>query len=234
MTEADSSESAGSENLLDDYEFLDHNNGGLFVQWKCDLHGDECNIVGDLGFCPRGSTIMILTESSLLKWPVENPETGDVCECDGDDDRCEHTIDVKDFDKLEEGLIVNAMWPFDGNHFYPGRILRLKKTEYYPGLIIRENMQKLQFKEYKNRSVKSQKEKFMNFKSGHYYGFDPKSLSVHMNPDSNHAKESSKLIKIEKEKIRKRKGVDACFEHVMKISRMNEQIKWLRNKLNKT
>ena len=63
---------------------------------------------------------MILTESSLLKWPVENPETGDVCECDGDDDRCEHTIDVKDFDKLEEGLIVNAMWPFDGNHFYPG------------------------------------------------------------------------------------------------------------------
>ena len=32
MTEADSSESAGSENLLDDYEFLDHNNGGLFVQ----------------------------------------------------------------------------------------------------------------------------------------------------------------------------------------------------------
>ena len=59
-------------------------------------------------------------------------------------------------------------------------------------------MQKLQFREYKNRSVKSQKEKFKNFKSGHYYGFDPKTLSVHMNPDSNQAKESNKLIKIEK------------------------------------
>ena len=32
MTEADSSESAGSEKLVDDYEFLDFNNGGLFVQ----------------------------------------------------------------------------------------------------------------------------------------------------------------------------------------------------------
>ena len=32
MTEADSSESAGSGNLVDDYEFLDFNNGGLFVQ----------------------------------------------------------------------------------------------------------------------------------------------------------------------------------------------------------
>ena len=32
MTEADSSESAGSEKLIDDYEFLDFNNGGLFVQ----------------------------------------------------------------------------------------------------------------------------------------------------------------------------------------------------------
>ena len=32
MTEADSSESAGSERLVDDYEFLDFNNGGLFVQ----------------------------------------------------------------------------------------------------------------------------------------------------------------------------------------------------------
>ena len=59
-------------------------------------------------------------------------------------------------------------------------------------------MQKLQFREYKNRSVKSQKEKYKNFKSSHYYGFDPKSLSVHMNPDSNQAKESNKLIKIEK------------------------------------
>ena len=32
MTEADSSESAGSEKLEDDYEFLDYNNGGVFVQ----------------------------------------------------------------------------------------------------------------------------------------------------------------------------------------------------------
>ena len=32
MTEADSSESAGSERLVDDYEFLDFNNGGLFLQ----------------------------------------------------------------------------------------------------------------------------------------------------------------------------------------------------------
>ena len=61
---------------------------------------------------------MILTESSLLKWQVENPDDGDVCTCE--EDRCEHVIDVKDFDKLEEGLIVNAMWPFEGNHFYPG------------------------------------------------------------------------------------------------------------------
>ena len=75
--------------------------------------------MGDCGFCPCGSTIMILTESSLLKWPVENPESGDVCDCD--DDFCEHAIDIKkDYDKLEEGLIVNAMWPFEGNHFYAG------------------------------------------------------------------------------------------------------------------
>ena len=75
--------------------------------------------MGDSGFCPCGSTIMILTESSLLKWPVENPESGDVCDCD--DDFCEHAIDIKkDYDKLEEGLIVNAMWPFEGNHFYAG------------------------------------------------------------------------------------------------------------------
>ena len=38
----------------------------------------------------------------------------------------------------------------------------------------------------------------------------------------------------EKENIRKRKGSDATFEHIMKISRMNEQIKWLRSELNKT
>ena len=61
---------------------------------------------------------MILTESSLLKWPVENPETGDVCPCE--EDRCEHAIDIKDYHKLDEGLIVNAMWPFEGNYFYPG------------------------------------------------------------------------------------------------------------------
>jgi len=233
MTEADSSESAGSEKLVDDYEFLDFNNGGLFVQWKCDLH-EECTFaVGDSDFCPCGSTIMILTESSLLKWPVENPESGDVCDCD--DDFCEHAIDIKkDYDKLEEGLIVNAMWPFEGNHFYAGRILRLKKTEYYPKAKEREAMRKLQFYKNRKQSVKSQKDKFKNFTSDHYYGFDPKSLSIHMNPESLRAKESNKLIKVEKENIRKRKGSDATFEHIMKISRMNEQIKWLRNELNKT
>jgi len=231
MTEADSSESAGSERLVDEYEFLDFNNGGLFVQWKCDLHQD-CNTVGDSGFCPSGSTIMIVSESSLLKWPVENPAIGDVCECD--EDRCEHVIDVKEYEQLEEGDVVNAMWPFDGNHFYQGRILRLKKTEYYPNMTERERMQKLQFREYKNRSFKSQKDKFKSSTSSHYYGFDPKSLSVHMNPQSAQAKESDRLIQIEKENIRKRKGDDAIFEHIMKISRMNEQFKWLRSELRKT
>ena len=125
-------------------------------------------------------------------------------------------------------------------------------------------MRKLQFYKNRKQSVKSQKDKFKNFTSDHYYGFDPKSLSIHMNPESLRAKESKKLIKVEKgrmkmqdskyllykwiqdsesefcvfiqekENIRKRKGNDATFEHIMKISRMNEQIKWLRNELNKT
>ena len=139
----------------------------------------------------------------------------------------------------------------------------MKKTEYYPLAKERNGMQKLQFREYKNKTIKSQKEKYKNFTNKHYYGFDHKSLSVHMNPESLRAKESNKLIKIEKgrmkihvdwvekvsrsfyerthvqvfiqekENIRKRKGGDATFEHVMKISRMNEQIKWLRSELNK-
>ena len=59
-------------------------------------------------------------------------------------------------------------------------------------------MKKLQFKDYKNRNVKSQKDKYKNFTSNHYYGFEPKSLSIHMNPESVRAKESNKLIKMEK------------------------------------
>ena len=61
---------------------------------------------------------MIISDSSLLKWQIENSETGDVCTCQ--EDRCEHAIDPKDYQKLDEGLIVNAMWPFDSNYFYPG------------------------------------------------------------------------------------------------------------------
>ena len=119
-------------------------------------------------------------------------------------------------------------------------------------------MKKLHF--YKNRKLDSQKDKYKNLTSNHYYGYDPKGLSIHMNPESVRAKESNKLINMEKvrmkteeinhsifrwtqdilvfiqekENIRKRKGSDATFEHIMKISRMNEQIKWLRSELNKT
>ena len=57
----------------------------------------------------------------------------------------------------------------------------MKKTEYYPLAKERNGMQKLQFREYKNKTIKSQKEKYKNFTNKHYYGFDHKSLSVHMN-----------------------------------------------------
>ena len=49
MTEADSSESAGSEKLEDDYEFLDYNNGGVFVQVRF-LSGLKRNILSGLQF----------------------------------------------------------------------------------------------------------------------------------------------------------------------------------------
>ena len=63
-------------------------------------------------------------------------------------------------------------------------------------------MRKLQFYKNRKQSVKSQKDKFKNFTSDHYYGFDPKSLSIHMNPESLRAKESNKLIKVEKGRMK--------------------------------
>ena len=76
----------------------------------------------------------------------------------------------------------------------------MKKTEYYPRAKERDGMKKLHF--YKNRKLDSQKDKYKNLTSNHYYGFDPKSLSIHMNPESARAKESNKLIQIEKGRMK--------------------------------
>ena len=76
----------------------------------------------------------------------------------------------------------------------------MKKTEYYPRAKERDGMKKLHF--YKNRKLDSQKDKYKNLTSNHYYGYDPKSLSIHMNPESARAKESNKLIKIEKGRMK--------------------------------
>ena len=76
----------------------------------------------------------------------------------------------------------------------------MKKTEFYPRAKERDGMKKLHF--YKNRKLDSQKDKYKNLTSNHYYGFDPKSLSIHMNPESARAKESNKLIQIEKGRMK--------------------------------
>ena len=89
MTEADSSESAGSEKLVDDYEFLDFNNGGLFVQVHfrtfftsgpkfARIHKNSnqfvfCSLSLASGFSPMtclfsGSAIFM--KSVLLQWAI--------------------------------------------------------------------------------------------------------------------------------------------------------------------
>ena len=40
-------------------DWLHENSGGMFVQWRCDLH-DPCNEVpDDPGYCPQGCTYMM-------------------------------------------------------------------------------------------------------------------------------------------------------------------------------
>lgn len=74
---------------------------------------------------------MILEESQILfsvtaktelKWRVDDPTTDFTCECDDD---CEHSIKPDELDTLKDGLMINALWPFNGNHYYPARIVRV-------------------------------------------------------------------------------------------------------------
>jgi len=114
--------------------FLDSTNGAMFVQWRCDLHfegpKDLCNRVpGDPGYCSSGCTFMMVTANTELKWQVDDPAANNTCPCDDD---CEHSIKKEEFDQLKEGLMVNALWPFNGNHYYPARIVFLQHVYWFP------------------------------------------------------------------------------------------------------
>ena len=67
-------------------------------------------------------TLCLVTANTELKWRIDNPDSDYTCECDDD---CEHSIKTEEFDQLKEGLMVNALWPFNGNHYYPARIVRV-------------------------------------------------------------------------------------------------------------
>ena len=108
-------------------DWLHENSGGMFVQWRCDLH-DPCNEVpDDPGYCPQGCTYMMskftfylfdkttsisVTEKAELKWQVDSPDENNTCTCDND---CQHSIKPEEFKKLEEGLGKKDLSQF---HFY--------------------------------------------------------------------------------------------------------------------
>ena len=137
-----------------------------------------------------------VTDKIELKWQVEDPAQNYTCLCDND---CEHSIKPADFDQLEEGLVVNALWPFDDNHYYPARIVYITPTLWFPDEAERAKMAQVEFKKKKSSWQITGSNKKVTLKElgeNVYCGYDAKNCEVWIN-------RSAQLVKKSKEAIEK-------------------------------
>ena len=79
----------------------------------------------------------LVNSKTELKWQIEDKDNAYTCDCDND---CKHTIKPSDFKNLQDGLMVNALWPFDGNYYYPARVVHLQPVYSFPSKSERQKM----------------------------------------------------------------------------------------------
>ena len=142
---------------------------------------------------------------------MDDPAQNDTCECDND---CEHSIKPKDFGKLKEGLVVNALWPFDENHYYPARIVFMTPTLWFPDEAERRKMTHVEWKKKDWREVGAPaktKLTLAGLGGDVYCAYDAKDCEVWVNRSAHLAKKSEELIK--KCKWRYFNTLCLCFFH---------------------
>jgi len=109
----------------------DYDNDNIYIQWRCDPHQPCSDIRNDPGYCPTGCSFAPLSNISKLKFGIKLNNNAIRC-CTHDETECSHKVTSDDFYKLQLHQTIVALWPFTGNHFYQGRIVKMVRVNSFP------------------------------------------------------------------------------------------------------
>ena len=128
----------------------DYDNDNIYIQWRCDaenhfnkLHnnGSCVEIINDPGYCPTGCSFAPLSNISKMKFGIGTKSTSIIrcCACDGTE--CIHSVTNEEFYKLKLYQTIVGLWPFNDNHFYQGRIVKMVRVNSFPTKAERESLE---------------------------------------------------------------------------------------------
>ena len=166
--------------LEDNFEIsnADFDDDNIYIQWKCDNRNhnirQECkDIKHDPGYCPNGCSYAPLSNISKMKfgldWSTKSKTQIRCCKCESTE--CNHSVTPDDFYKLHLYQKLFALWPFNDNHFYQGRIVKMVRVNSFPSKIERDSLESFQLE-------KTPKKHSSNVK---FIAFDERYGSVHVN-----------------------------------------------------
>ena len=150
----------------------DYDKDNIYIQWKCDPHHPCEDIANDHGYCPTGCSFAPLSNISKLKFGVTSKGRGrnnvQCCACEATD--CHHSITSADFYNLKLHQAVVGLWPFNSNHFYEGRIVKMVTVDSFPSKEERSSLELLKVNQNPTRTS-----------AGKYIAFNETYGSVYLN-----------------------------------------------------